>query len=126
MDTLCNGDEEPFKPEKGIDEDLCMKNYVHSHYAMVVQAFLFGLNICQLTFNHCGLPEPTVTPGRFDTSLVAMKQKVESQIVQQSTSQSNSNGSDESTPLLNHPVTAREFYHIKKSSSNTDILASPV
>ena len=54
--------------------NLCSKNYYHSHMAILFQWILLGLNISQLLFHHFGMPEPKITPKRFDLDYVFMRQ----------------------------------------------------
>ena len=79
-DDICNGDSYPFEPPKGIDKGLCERNYSHSHFAIVFQWVLLGLNISQLLFHHFGMPEPKITAKRFEWDYThGLRSKMKSQ-----------------------------------------------
>ncbi|QDZ23294.1 serine/threonine-protein kinase [Chloropicon primus] len=115
LGDICNGDSVPFEPPKGIDKGLCERNYANSHMAILFQWILLSLNITQLLFHHFGMPEPKITPRRFDLDYVTVRQHFE-------TAASESEY-DESSPLLGKstPVSARQFYRIRRETSTDDI-----
>ena len=118
LDEICDGDSSPFKPQEGVDADLCEENYKHSHMAIIFQWILLCLNIVQLIFHQWGIPEPNINPKRFDLDYIAIEKELETA----RSAASEATASDETTPLLSTktPISARQFYHIKHSASNED------
>lgn len=124
-DDLCNGNSCPFEPPKGIDKGLCERNYSHSHFAIVFQWVLLGLNISQLLFHHFGMPEPKITAKRFEWDYThGLRSKMKSQ-AGNTTPNSAQDYFDESSPLLSNrsPISARQFYRLKKEHSSDDLEA---
>ena len=137
--VLCNGDERPFKPDPGIEIATCIDNYEASRGGMACQGALLLLNICQLLFHHFGVPEPSISPGRYDVSLFALRHKLESSGQLSSGSGggvagtgggtphgNGGGGASETTPLISTPITAHQLYHMQKTNSASTLQHLPM